>query len=100
MSAFTATMLQAITIAIGIVIGFLFNKSSPKWWKVILGFLVGFAVSWFLGVMIWAYIFMSSDPTSAIVAGMPKSFLFAVVGGGLGVYLGRRKANQNLQENT
>jgi RsiW-degrading membrane proteinase PrsW (M82 family) len=100
MSAFTTTMLQAITIGIGVLIGFLFNKTNPKWWKVVLGFLLGFVLSWFLGVIIWAYIFVSSDFTLAISSGMFKSFLFAIVGGGLGVYLGRRYAKQNMQENT
>ena len=39
---------------------------------------------------------MSNNPNAAIVAGVPKSFLFAIVGGGMGVYFGRRKAK--LQE--
>lgn len=92
MSAFTVTMLQAITIGIGLAIGYLFNKASLKLWRVFAGFLVGFVVSWLAGVILWAFVFMSTDPNAAIVAGMPKSFLFAIVGGGMGVYFGRRKA--------
>ena len=96
MSAFTVTMLQAITIGIGLVIGYLFNKASLKLWRIFVGFLVGFAISWLAGVILWAFVFMSSNPNAAIVAGMPKSFLFAMVGAGMGVYFGRRKAK--LQE--
>lgn len=92
MSAFTVTMLQAITIGIGLAIGYFFNKASLKLWRVFVGFLVGFVVSWLAGVILWAFVFMSNDPNAAIVAGMPKSFLFAIVGGGMGVYFGRRKA--------
>jgi len=69
-----------------------FNKSSLKLWRVFVGFLVGFVVSWVAGVILWAFVFMSSNPNAAIVAGMPKSFLFAIVGGCMGVYFGRRKA--------
>jgi hypothetical protein len=92
MSAFTVTMLQATTIGIGLAIGYLFNKSSLKLWRVFVGFLFGFAVSWLAGVILWAFVFMSNNPHAAIVAGMPKSLLFAIVGGAMGVYFGRRKA--------
>lgn len=95
MSAFTVTMLQAITIGIGFAIGYYFlNKASLKLWRVFVGFLVGFAVSWFAGVMLWALTaaLMSSDIPNAVMAGITKSFLFAIVGGGMGVYFGGRKA--------
>ena len=94
MSAFTITMLQAITIGIGLAIGYFFNKASMKLWRVFVGFLVGFAVSWFAGAMLWALTaaFMSSDIPNAVMTGITKSFLFAVVGSGMGVYIGRRKA--------
>jgi len=59
MSAFTVTMLQAITIGIGLAIGYFFNKSSLKLWRVFVGFLVGFVVSWVAGVILWAFVFMS-----------------------------------------
>lgn len=92
MSAFTVTMLQAITIGIGLVIGYFLNKANLKLWRIFIGFLVGFAISWLAGVIIWAFIFMSSNPYSAIVTGMARSVLFAMAGAGMGVYLGRRKA--------
>ena len=94
MSAFMVTMLQAITIGIGLAIGYFFNKASLKLWRVFVGFLVGFAVSWFAAVMLWALtaVLMSSDIPNAVMAGITKSFLFAIVGGGMGVYFGRRKA--------
>jgi hypothetical protein len=92
MSAFTVTMLQAITLVIGFAIGYFFNKSNLKLWRVFFGFLIGFAVSWIPGVILWAFLFMSKEPNAAIVAGMPKSLLFAIVGSGIGVYFGRRKA--------
>ena len=95
MSAFTVTMLQAITLGIGFGIGYFFNKATLKLWRIFVGFLVGFALSWFVGVIIWAFMFMSINPNAAIVVGMQKSFLFAVVGGGMGVYFGRRKAKQH-----
>ncbi len=92
MSGFTVTMLQAITFGIGWAIGYFFNKDNLKLWRVFAGFLIGFVISWFVGVIIWAFIFISKDPTGAILYGMAKSFLFAIVGGGMGVYFGRRKA--------
>jgi hypothetical protein len=92
MSAFTVTILQAITIGISLALSYFFNKASLKLWRVYVGFLFGFTVSWLAGVIIWSLVFMSSDPYAAIVAGMPKSFLFAVVGGGMGAYFGRRNA--------
>jgi hypothetical protein len=92
MSGFTVTMLQAITIGISLAIGYFFNKTSLKIWRVLVGFLVGFVVSWVAGVILWALVFMSSDPYTAIVVGMPKSFWFAIFGGCMGVYFGRRKA--------
>jgi len=92
MPVFTVTMLQAITLGIGLTIGYFFNKASLKLWRVFVGLLVGFVVSWFVGVVLWAFVFMSNDPNAAIVAGMPKLFLFAIVGGGMGAYFGRRKA--------
>jgi len=92
MSAFTVTMLQAITIGIGLALSYFFNKASLKLWRVFVGFLCGFTVSWLAGVIIWAFVFMSSDPYAAIVTGMPKSFLFAIFGGGMGAYFGRRNA--------
>ena len=100
MSAFTFTMLQAITIGIGLAVSYFFNKASLKLWRVIVGFLFGFTVSWLVGVIIWALVFMSSDPYAAIVVGMPKSFLFAVVGAGMGAYFGRRNANLQLHNPT
>jgi hypothetical protein len=85
-------MLQAITTAIGLAIGYFFNKASIKLWRLLIGFLIGFVVGWVAGVIIWAFVFMSNDPHAAIVAGMTKSFLFAIVGSSMGVYFGRRKA--------
>jgi hypothetical protein len=100
MPAIAIIMLHAITIGIAIGIAYFFNRTNLKWWRVLIGFLVGSFVSWFLGIIIWAYIFVPSDPNAAIVAGMPKSFWFAVVGGAFGVYLGRRKAKQSYNSNT
>lgn len=96
MSAFTITMLQAITIGIGFGIGYLLSSSSLKLWRAFVGFFAGFALGWYGGVIIWALVFMSSDPYSAIATAMPKSFLFAIIGSGMGVYIRRRKAK--LQE--
>jgi len=94
MSAFTVTMLYVLTVGIGFGIGYFFNKTNLKLWRVLVGFLVGFAVSWGAGVIIWALLFMSNELTAAIITGMAKSFLVALAGAGLGVYCGRRKAKQ------
>ena len=92
MSAFIVTMLQAITIGIGVAVGYSVNRAKLKLWRTIVGFSAGFAFSWFGGVALWAFAFMSDGPHTAIVDGMQRSFLFALVGAGLGVYLGRRQA--------
>lgn len=92
MSVFKLTMLQAITIMAGLAIGYFFNKTSLKFWRVLVGFLLGFTFSWIAGTILWAFLFMSNNPHAAIVDGMPKSFLFAIFSSGLGVYFGRRKA--------
>lgn len=42
------------------------------------------------------FVFVSSSPSDAILAGLLKSWLFAMVGTGMGIYFGRRKAK--LQE--
>lgn len=92
MSAFTVSILQAITMGIGLAIGYFFNKASLKLWRVFVGLLVGFAVSWFSGAILLAFVLMPNDPNSVILTGMPKSFMFAILGGGMGVYFGRRNA--------
>lgn len=99
LTAFKITMLQAITLGIGFVIGFLFNRAGLKLWRIVVGSFFGSVVGWLAGVIIWAYVFISNGPTAAIVGGLPKSFLFAIVGTGIGVYFGRQKARNHL-ENT
>ncbi len=94
MSAFTITMLYAITIGIGFGIGYFFNKDNLKLWRICVGFLVGFIVSWLGGVIIWVLVFMSNDIPTAMITGMAKSFLVALVGAGMGVYYGRRQAKR------
>lgn len=97
MSAF---VLQALTCGLGFGIGYLFNKASLKLWRLFIGFFVGFVVSWLAGIIFWGSVFMPNDKTAAIVNGMPKSFLFAIVGAGTGVYFGRRKAKTSVPKCT
>lgn len=92
MSAINITLLQALTCGLGFGIGYLATKESPKVWRLLVGFFAGFVVSWLVGIVIWGSVIMPNDKVTAIVSGMPKSFLFAIVGPGVGVYLGRRKA--------
>ncbi len=94
MSAFTVTMLYVITLGIGFGIGYFFSKDNLKWWRMFVGFLVGFIVSWWGGGIIWAFMFMSNDIVTATMTVLTKSFLFALVGAGMGVYYGRRKAKR------
>ena len=99
MLAFKITMLEAITLGIGSGIGYVFNKTGLKLWRMFVGFLVAFVVGWIAGVFTWAFVFMSNDP-KAVIDGMPKSFLFAIVGAGIGVYFGRRKVKAQVQKCT
>lgn len=93
-------VLQVLTCGLGFGIGYLFNTASPKLWRLLVGFFVGFVVSWLAGIIIWGSVFMPNDKFDAIVSGMPKSFLFAIVGAGTGVYFGRRKAKASVPKVT
>lgn len=98
MSAFNISMLQALTGGLGYGIGYLFTKTSLKLWRVFVGFFVSFVVSWIGGIIFWQSVFMPNERFDAIVGGMPKSFLVAIVGSGIGVYAGRRKAKIPVSE--
>lgn len=91
-SAFAITALHAITIVLAFAGAYFFNRNKLNLWRVVVGFIAGFVASWVPGVIVWAAVFMSSDVYSAIVIGMPKSFLVAIFGSVLGVYIGRRQA--------
>ena len=91
MSGVTITLLQAITIGMSFLIGYLLNKNSASPWRIFFGLLIGCPGGWLLGVMIWAVLFMSGNPYDAIFIGMQKSLIFALIGSGMGVYFGRNK---------
>lgn len=96
MSALVVTMVQAFIIGLGFGIGYFFNKSDLKFWRVLVGLSVGFAVSWLAGIIIWIFVILSNDPNADIpmvtTDGISNTFLFAIIGVSGGVYYGRRKA--------
>ncbi|SFI39640.1 hypothetical protein [Nitrosomonas sp. Nm34] len=103
MSILLLTMSQALILGIGFGIGFFFNKVNIKPWRVFLGLLSGFAISWSIGVIMWAYIASFLNPNadipSIVIDGISRFFLFSVIGASVGVYYGRQKAKQqNLKQ--
>ena len=98
MSSLSITILQVLTGGLAFGIGFLSNKSSLKLWRIFVGFFVGFGFSWIFGIMLWGTVFMSNDKVDRIVSGMPRSFLAAIVGAGIGVYAGRRRAKVSVSQ--
>ncbi len=91
MSGVTVTLLQVITIGMSFLIGYLLNKKAASLWRIFFGLLISCPFGWLFGVVIWAVLFMSSNPYDAIVIGMQKSLIFALIGSGMGVYFGRSK---------
>lgn len=95
MSAFTVTMVQAFILGIGFGIGYFFNKANLKFWRMLAGLSVGFAVSWLAGIIMWVFVILSHDPNADIpmvtIDGISKTFLFAIIGTSVGVYYSRRK---------
>lgn len=94
MSTFAVTMIQALMLGLGFGIGYFFNKSDLKFWRVLVGLLIGFAVSWLAGILIWIFVILSNDPNADIpmvtTDGISNTLLFAVMGVSGGVYYGRQ----------
>ena len=95
---FYATLLQVLGFGTAWAIGFMVNKPAPKLWRQVAGFLLGFAIGGPAVVAAWAY---GMDTLMPEIPGafkqmvptlMGKAIWSAVLGAGLGVYFGRRKA--------
>lgn len=91
--AISLTILQALTFGLGLAIAYAITsrKSGFLWSSV--AFIVGFVLAWPLGVMGWAFAFANESPYDAIVAGMPRSFFFALAGPIAGIYFARKINN-------
>ena len=85
--AISMTFLQAFTLIFGLVLCYLISKIKPIWWVYTLAFIFSAISAWIGGVLLWGVIFVSEDYTSAVMRGLSRSFLFAMVGPGIGIYL-------------
>lgn len=91
LTAFAITVLQAVTLGIAFGISFLLSQSGRKLWWVFIGFVSGVVVGWPLGAISWASMLVSGSLTTVLVDGLSRSFLFAIVGAGMGGYFGRER---------
>lgn len=103
---FYATLLQALAFGIAWAISFFLSKPSPKFWRQILGFLLGVAIGGPLVIAAWAYGMDALVPEipgtfkQIVPTVMGKAIWSAVLGAGLGVYFGRQKAKSRILANT
>ncbi len=89
------TLLQVITFVIGYLVAFgIFRRRSGLTWAT-LAYVAAVVVAWPVGVIVWGVAFVSGSYTDAIVNGMPRSLLFALLGPGLALYLVRKRRPHN-----
>jgi hypothetical protein len=89
--ALSNTILQAMTFAFAYLLCFtIFRNRYGAIWGAI-AFVVAFIVAWPVRVIAWAITFSDGSPTDAITNGMSRSFLFALLGPSIAIYMVRRR---------
>ena len=88
----SVTFLQTITMVIGVALCYSISKFKPTWWVYTFAYIVSVIVAWVGGAFLWGILFVSEDFTSAVTLGLSRSFLFALVGPGIGIFLVRKTA--------
>jgi hypothetical protein len=90
--------LQATILLLSFVVGYLFNRSSLKVWRIVVGFITGSIFGWVAGTLIVGFaasIFWPSSIANIVLTAFVKSPLFALFGAGAGVYFGRAKLKRS-----
>ena len=93
--ALSITLLQVITLVLGYLVAYGIYKSRIGYVWGTFAYVVAAVVAWPVGVIAWAVTFSTGSPTDAIVNGMSRSFLFALIGPAVGLYIARRQRERS-----